>query len=187
MREQELKLEKVKKSCDTAKKISKGFKVLFIVSSVLCLVGAGIMFGFRGQLNESIAQTQITNPGNFEMNLDDIRTGIISFAIDEEEVISKGTYAETYSIVCVIGAAACIAMAVIFGLIQKIFDLIDEEGSPFGENVLSKIKKIFIAIAVIVGLEVGLGIGLFLGLFFWCLYCIMDYGAALQKEVDETL
>lgn len=187
MREQEEKLAKVRKSCDTAKKITKGFKILFIVCSVLCLLSAVALYGLKSNINESIIQTEKTHPGSFELNIDEIETGILSLNLDEDEIIASGTYAESFALMCAFAAVVCAVMAVIFGLIQKIFVLIDEEGSPFGEKVLAKIKRIFIAIAVIVGLEVGLGIGLFLGLFFWCLYCIMDYGSALQKEVDETL
>ena len=42
MREQELKLEKVKKSCNTARKVAKGFMIFFIVCAVLCIAGAGV-------------------------------------------------------------------------------------------------------------------------------------------------
>lgn len=187
MREQELKLEKVRKSCQTAKKITGALKILMIVSAILCFVGAGVLFGLKDKVNEVLVSQEQNQPGSIEINDMDFESGLLAFDIDVDEMKAEGTYAENFAIMCIAGGVVLIAMAVIFMLIQKIFIIIEEEESPFSEKVLNKIKKLFIAIAVIMGLEVGLGIGLFLALFFWCLYNIMDYGYALQKEIDETL
>ncbi len=187
MREQELKLEKVRKSCNTAKKIAKAFKVLMIVAAVMCLVAAVCMFAFKGQINDGIAKDNSINTGSVTIDDMDFQTGIFHYDMDAEEIAKSGEYAQAFAVMCIGGGVATGVFAVIFFLIQKIFVTIEEEESPFTENVLKTVKKLFIGIAVIMGLEVGVGLGLFLGLFFWCLYCILDYGFALQKEVDETL
>jgi len=187
MREQELKLAKVKKSCNTARKVAKAFMIFFIVCAVLCLASAGIMYGFKNEINNELKTAVENGDENIKIDIEDFETGVFSFEVDQQKMIDNGSYAETFAIYVILAAVVCVSMAIIFGLIQRIFILIDEDGSPFGEKVLKKIKTIFIAIAIICGLEIGLGLGLFLGLFFWCLYCIMDYGATLQKEIDETL
>lgn len=187
MREQELKLEKVRKSCNTARKIAKVFKIIMIVATVMCLVAAGCLFAFRGQLNDEIKSVNEIKPGTVTIDDMDFQTGFFHYEKDINEIIANGTYAESFAEICLMGAIAVAVFAVIFALIEKIFVTIDEEESPFTEKVLKTVKKLFIGIAVIMGLEVGIGLGLFLGLFFWCLYCILDYGFALQKEIDETL
>lgn len=188
MREEELKLEKVKKSCKTTKKILGIFKTLFIVCAIICLAGAGICYGFKDQINTELSkQAETGNMEHLDINDQDFGTGVFHMEINKEEMIASGEYAQTFAIMCFFAAAMVAIMAVLIALIQKIFVIMEEEESPFSKAVLLRIKRIFIAVAVIMGLEVGIGIGLFLGLFFWCLYCILDYGYALQKEVDETL
>lgn len=188
MREQELKLENVKKSCNTAKKVAKVFKILLIVCAVMCLVSAIFMLVLKGQINDGIASTNATNPGKVSIDKMDFRVGsILSYEMDTEKIAAEGTYAQAFALMCGFGGIMSIFVAVVFTLIEKIFVTIEREESPFSPKVLSTVKKLFIAIAVIIGLESGLGAGLLMGLFFWCLYCIMDYGFALQKEIDETL
>ena len=187
MREQELKLEQVKKSCNTARKVAKGFMIFFIVCAVICIAGAGIMYGFKNDINNEIKTAMERGDESIHIDIDDFESGVFSFKVDQDKMIENGTFAETMSLYVLAAAIVCVSVAVILGLVQKIFIVMDEEGSPFGENVLKRIKAIFIAISIIVGLEIGLGIGLLAGLLFWCLYCILDYGATLQKEIDETL
>lgn len=187
MREQELKLEKVRKSCNTAKKVAKAFKIIMIVATVMCFVAAVGMLVFNGQINEEIAKANLVNPDSVTIDDMDFQTGIFHYDMDPQEIRESGEYAQAFAIMCIAGGIAVGVFAVIFYLIQKIFVTIEEEESPFTEKVLITVKKLFIGIAVIMGLEVGIGLGLFLGLFFWCLYCILDYGFALQKEIDETL
>lgn len=187
MREQELKLEKVKKSCNTARKVAKGFMIFFIVCAVLCIAGAGIMFGFRDDVNKEIKAAIERGDESININIEDFESGVFSFKVDQDKMIENGTYAETMALYVLTASIVCISVAIILGLVQRIFTVMREEGSPFGENVLKRIKAIFIAISIMVGLEIGLGVGLLAGLFFWCLYCILDYGAVLQREVDETL
>lgn len=187
MREQELKLEQVKKSCNAAKKVAKVFKIIMIVFAVLCFISAIGLFAFKSQINESARLANEINPGTVSIDRMEIQSSVFHFGFDAEQMEADGDFAEAGVIACIMGTVLLSIFAVIFGLIQKIFVTIEEEDSPFTQKVLSTIKKLFIAIAIIIGLEVGIGIGLFLGLFFWCLYCIMDYGFALQKEIDETL
>lgn len=187
MREQEVKLERVKKSCSTAKKVAKVFKILAIVFAVMCFLSAGFLFAFKGQVNEAIAQENEINPNSITIDKLDIESGVFKFDMDENQIAESGEYAQAFALVCIMGGIVLTIVAVIFGFIQKIFVTIEVEDSPFSEKVLKTVKRLFIGIAVVMGLGIGIGIGLFLALFFWCLYCILDYGFELQKEIDETL
>lgn len=189
MREQELKLEKVKKSCNTAKKVVGIFKTIMIVASVICFVAAACVFAFRSEINTEIAK-QVSERGEetvFSISDIDIHTGLFYYQSDMHELIEEGNYAEAIVTAVVCAGVAVLAFAIIFTLIQKIFKIMDNEETPFCDSVLRKIKKVFIALAVIIGLEIGIGFGAILGLVFWCIYSILDYGYALQKEVDELL
>ena len=54
MNEQKMKLDKVKKSCRTTRKVVNVFKVLFIVCAVVCFLGAALCGGFRKQIDRGI-------------------------------------------------------------------------------------------------------------------------------------
>ena len=189
MREQELKLEKVKKSCKTAKKVVGVFKILLMVVSAICFVSAAVVFGLRNTIDTGIAK-EVAARGQdavFTATDIDINLGIAYYQTDFQDLIDNGQYSEAIITVLVMAGVVVLMFVVVFILIQKIFKIMDEEETPFCESVLKRIKRIFIALAIIIALEIGLGFGIILGLVFWCIYNILDYGYALQKEVDEIL
>ena len=106
---------------------------------------------------------------------------------DFDDFIENGNYALVCIIYCIFGGVLLTILTVIFSIIANIFKDIENSESPFTPSVLSKIRKMFIALVIIMGLSVGIGLAVMLGLILWGVYCIMDYGAALQIEVDETL
>lgn len=187
MREQELKLEKVKKSCNTAKKVVGVFKVILIVTSVICFVAGAGIFAFRDKINTEISAGIEAGNGTFDMDDVDVNVGLLSYEFDSKEAIANGEYAEAMLSAIAAGFVVSLMFAVVFILIQKIFKIMDDEETPFSESVLKKMKRVFIALTIIIALEIGLGFGAVLGMVFWCIYNILDYGYALQKEVDEML
>ena len=92
MREEAIKLENVKKSCSTAKKILGVFKILMIVSAILCFVGAAICYGYRKQINESVEKNNAAE--NFRVDEFKFQSGIISYSVNSEELIENGQYGE---------------------------------------------------------------------------------------------
>ena len=187
MNEQKMKLDKVKKSCRTTRKVVNVFKVLFIVCAVVCFLGAALCGGFRKQIDRGIQTSIEKGYGTFETDDLEIHTGIISMNRDFDDFIENGNYALVCIIYCIFGGVLLTILTVIFSIIANIFKDIENSESPFTPSVLSKIRKMFIALVIIMGLSVGIGLAVMLGLILWCVYCIMDYGAALQIEVDETL
>lgn len=85
------------------------------------------------------------------------------------------------------GALFACAVAFVFYLIEGIFKEIKDSESPFTEAILKKLRIAFILISVLALLGNGLWAGAITGLICWAVYCIIDYGYALQSEVDETL
>lgn len=183
MREQELKLAKVKRSCKTAKTVTSVFGILLVVATVLCIIGAVICYTFRGQINEAIASqtSAVITYTNLHTN------GILNFSFDVDKLAQSGLYAQLFAIYCSFGAACTAVTSLILLSIRKIFVVIEKSESPFTEDIMKRMKKTFIGLAIVTGLFVGVGPCLFVALIFWCIYCIMDYGTAIQTEIDETL
>lgn len=182
MREQEMKLEKVKKSCQTAKSVTKVMQIILVVGCILCLVGAAIVFAMRDSVNAAIAANEASvSFKNITAN------GIIGLDVDVADFIAEGMYAEVCMIYCIVGAVYTFFCSIIFRMISKVFVIIEQSETPFSDEVVKKLKKAFIVIVVVTGLFVGVGTALLTALFLWCIYCILDYGITLQAEVDETL
>ncbi|MCR5373846.1 MAG: hypothetical protein K6E39_00565 [Lachnospiraceae bacterium] len=87
----------------------------------------------------------------------------------------------------IFAAGMCCVVAVIFWLVEGIFKKIKESDSPFTEEILKKLRIVFIVISILALLTNGIWSGAIVGLLCWAVYCIIDYGYALQSEVDETL
>ena len=84
-------------------------------------------------------------------------------------------------------AVMCGIAAVIWWLIEGIFKEIKESESPFTESILKKLRIVFIVVSIFAFLMSGFWAGAITALLCWAVYCIIDYGYALQSEVDETL
>lgn len=87
----------------------------------------------------------------------------------------------------IFAAGMCCVVAVIFWLVEGIFKQIKESDSPFTDAILKKLRIVFIVISILALLTNGIWAGAITALLCWAIYCIIDYGYALQLEVDETL
>lgn len=198
MKEQELKLANVKKSCDTVRKVSKFLGIMLIVIAILVAVAAIAIMCVRNEINSNLLFDQVTNQlkivgdesGNFasleDVNID-IQTGVLSFDFDGMEFITKGKFAELFALYCLTGSIICAIVAGVFITIQKTFEFIKNSETPFDKKVLDRLKVVFVALTIVAALLSGLGTALLLGVIFWSIYCIIDYGYVLQTEIDETL
>ncbi len=187
MNKQEMKLAKVRKSCHTAKTVTNVFFILVMVAAILCVAAGGIVFAKRETVNKAITDREMEEEIDIEMS-HSVGSGLLQFDFDDSGLLEEGQYAKVIVIYCAIAAVFCAFAAAIFRAIWKIFVIIEESESPFHPEVLKKLKRIFIVLTIGAGLVTGIGTGLVLmGLVFWCIYCIMDYGMALQEEVDEIL
>ena len=192
MREEELKLEKIKKSCNITYKLSLALEIIMIVAAIACVVGGIICFSMREQLNteilNTISQTDSNEIENAFSTLDQVSLGgILKFNANTEQMIDAGEYSEMLIVLIASGALICGVAAGIFGILASIFKTIKISETPFNDKVLKKLRRIFIAIVVILLLTSGLGEAVFAGLIGWSVYCILDYGFTLQKQFDETL
>ncbi len=197
MREQEQKLANVKKSCDVVRKVSKVFSVAIIVVAVLTLISGIALMATKDEINSNLVFDQVTRQINIVgdtagfVTMDevavDVETGLFSFNFDGMKFITQGKFAELFALYCITATVICVCMAGIFITIQKTFEFIKNSETPFDEKVLKRLKAVFVAMTIVLGLLSGLGTAIVSGVIFWSVYCILDYGYVLQTEVDETL
>ncbi|SCY01955.1 hypothetical protein SAMN02910451_01135 [Butyrivibrio hungatei] len=197
MREYEVKLANIKKSCNTTRKIANVLGVLMAVVAVAALVGGVLIFAYRDDINKNAVVENINgktvahicgDDGTELFELDNLGIQIALGSVSFTGVFAnKGMVAEGLGVGCFIIAVVLAVVAGIFILIMNVFKVVENSDSPFSEEVMKKLKAAFIIITVFTALAVGIGPAVLTGVVFWSIYCILDYGYVLQKEADETL
>ena len=185
MNEQNNKLEIIRNRCSTSAKVVGILRIFAIIGLIGSLVGAGFCFFQKAEVNAKVAQ----GLADGTMTVDSLKIGgpMLNFVADYTEAFQEGNYAEPMIFSCIVSAIICAAVLVIFTLFKKIFTDLSMEETPFSESVMGRLKTSFIVMTVVLAIFVGVGAGVIGGLFMWCVYSILDYGKALQTEVDEIL
>ena len=187
MRDEMVKLEKIKKSCKISKNLSKMIACLLTVGFV-CAIAGIIVIGVIGHDNINSELKKSIESGDSTFNVDDIDiNGMVQLNVKLNEMAEQGEYAEALTIICAFIAVVTAAIAIVFWMLVTIFKMIAESNTPFTVNVLNRLKTIFIMVTVIAVLSSGLGMGVIVGCIGWSLYSIFDYGFVIQQEIDETL
>lgn len=184
MNDQIMKLERVKKSCHTAKVITRALYILTRIAAILCVGGAALVYFFRDKIDAAIAAGE----GSFNPTMNNLSAGgLFRLSLDVQKLFEQGNYTEGLITTLVFAGVMCLFTAIIFRMICRVFIEIEKSESPFAHASIFRLKKAFITLVILTGLFVDVGNALLLALFLWCVYCILDYGAALQTEIDETL
>lgn len=198
MREYENKLANVKKSCDTVRKVAKVLSILMAVCVLFLIFGSVCTFALRERINKSVETEEVggevimhrcsEDGTEFYSNTIDVqRVSIIGTAIVMKMLIHKGMYAESMTVAFLSTAVLCAILIGIYFIIMNIFKMIGNSETPFSMDIMKEIKKAFIIIIGYILISNGLVSAAIAGVLLWCIYCILDYGYALQKEADETL
>lgn len=194
MREEELKLERVKKSCKITKRVAKVIEGIVIACAAICAVCAIVCFCLRGRIDSEVAAQMSQFPAEAQeienelLHADEIEIGgLLSLSVNTAKLVRNGEYGLLCVTYCLIGAIACALISVVFDLLRRIFKTIEVSETPFDEAVIKKIRVLFIVITGAILLLSGIGEAALTGLICWSIYNILDYGFTLQKEFDETL
>ena len=188
-----IKLEKVKKSCNTTAKIAKICKIIMIVLAAISMMGSIVCFVYQNQIDEGMEQITSgnvvdKNGGMIVWDVDELEfDGMFDISFSTDELLGNGEYGLLSALYCLVGMIVLVIAAVMFGIIQKIFDTIKKSETPFSDEVLNKLKVLFIVATVFMGITIRIGFGVFTGLICWCIYNIFEYGYVIQKQIDETL
>lgn len=183
MYEQKEKLERVKKSCETSRKIIKVLQIIMIVLAIVTALGAVFCLMNHAKIDQVLAPYK----DNITVTNINYNNGFIYYDTDLEHLAKLGHYGQIIGDVLAFAAVSCLIVSIILGLCKKVFIQVLASDSPFSPEVLRMLKKVFIIIVVLTLLSKGFGLALIVGLAFWCVYRIMEYGAALQEEIDDTV
>lgn len=189
MRDEMVKLEKVKKSCKISKNLSK-IIACFVTIGFVCVTAVIIAFGVIGydKINSEIEKSIESGDASLVFDFDDVNfNGALQLNLKLNEMVKQGKYAEAISLLCVFVAFVTASVAVVFWMLVSIFKMVAESNTPFTVNILKRLKAVFIMVTVIATLASGIGLGVIVGCIGWSLYSIFDYGFVIQQEIDETL
>ena len=179
------RLEVMKTRCKTSAKVVSIFQIITIVGVVLSFVGAVICFTQQGMINTHIADA--VKSGQVSVENFRIGSGGVRFMINYENAFEAGNYAVPIAATCAVSAVMCLIVTVVLTIFKSIFNSLVKEDTPFSDSILGRLRISFIIMTVAVFAFMGLGPAVVGALLMWCIYSILDYGKALQAEIDETL
>lgn len=177
-----MKLEKVKKSCNTIRKISTVLGVIAAILTVIMLLLSIAAFCSGDLISKALSESHLINipavnqqyyPDSPEQAIDEARfyynlsrsVGLFPLVLS----ITNGVF------------------ALVFFTIRSIFSTIVKQDNPFTTPVIRRLTIVLIIASVILFFTAkGIG-GILMGFFTYIIYTIMDYGRALQIQNDETL
>lgn len=180
--------EKIKQVGNTVLKVAKVAKILTIIGIISCAV-AGSLFSVI-LISDRLPQIWEDHPGITEkitiheehaFGLIRIKTEVTDYDMED-----LNDYMLDIAIECFIFVIMGILLVIVLDEVTKTFRMMAESDSPFNEQLLKRLKPIFILITVICAFE-GIILALVVGAVLKCLYEIFKYGCELQMEADETL
>ncbi len=185
MNEQKNKLEIIKKRCATSSKVVGVIRIITIVGIVLSVVGAIVCFTKRDMVDSFFSEA--VKSGNITVDNLQIGNGGLKLIINYQDAIAAGNYAVPMTFNCIVSAIICLVVTLILSILTKTCSDWAKEETPVAETILKRLRTMFIIIAFLLAIYAGIGPCVVGALLLWCIYSIMEYGAALQTEVDEML
>lgn len=194
--EENVKLEKIKHSCEVGEKVTKFFFVFFIILSICCIVFISII-GAKGNEFESFIQKHvdlghisfensigsskainitIMNPNNIHSDVEAVR-----------DALATKPYSVVFMIYGIAGLVIFIVMAVMMKLVGGALRIIKEEENPFTDKAIRRIVTVMIVISIMLFFGPGTVFGILGLVVTWVVHTVMDYGKTLQIQSDETL
>ncbi len=194
--EENIKLERIKKSCRAGEIVTTVLCIIAIVACVLALV-SGIVIACMGENFDALVSKAI-EAGNvsvggkigsfklFDISIEDFSKWESDIPAIQELLTSR-PYSLMGAFTCFSLVLMTAAIAVMMKLVGSIFSLIRKENTPFAEKVIRRILIVMIISSVLLFFTSGTAAGLLGGIITWVVYTILDYGRTLQIQSDETL
>lgn len=192
MEQNKEKINKFSKGVVTASKVGKIFSIIGIVGCVIALIFIAITaFAFDPMVEYIKAHPETL--GNIEINIGESGNIILIIAdkitlgelVDNKPLMMN--MLGSGAIECVEGLISCVITLVLMNLVKGMFEKLEKAESPFNTELNSDLKKSFIAITILVLFNASWIIALIVGLMLAVVYYLYQYGASLQKDVDETI
>jgi len=184
MSEQKMRLRMIKDHCQTAAKVLTVLMVFTVIGIVICLGATAFCLVKPTEINEVLEQE--VEAGNLTIyNIND-KNGINLF-VDYSPAIEAGNYVVPVVGNLIFGAVMCVAALVILSMLKGTMVELFNVENPFAPHIMSRLKTAFIVVTVVAFVMEGVAVALVSGALLWCIYAVLEYGQALQNEVDETL
>lgn len=183
MGENNMKIEKIRKSSKAAYVVTNILKIFLIVCAVLAILGGIIVIGFGGAINQSLGRA--LQSGEIK------ERDITAFEELTEHKLGRRlmegeNYAEVIGVYTAVFGIAIALLALVLHFVSRIFKDFMESYSPFQPGIVKNLKVALVLIVVYTA-QSSLGIALVIALASWCIINIFEYGCELQKQSDETL
>ena len=195
MNQENIKLEKVKKSCGAVRKVAIILTIILIVGCVAAAFSSVFIFSMGSEFDEVVMEAEekgVINNSKNSFSLIKIDDG---FKVDNietdsawlQEKLDAAPLSIAYGIYCITIAVTLAVLAVCMSIISKSFKIIEEEESPFTDKVIKRMTVTLIVISVLLACTANTGFGILMGFITWAVYTILDYGKVLQIQSDETM
>lgn len=192
MKEENEKLSRVRKSFKTAKIVGRITEIILIVAFLMLLVTGIVLIANSKRFNEKLAEDATVS---IDVPLTDLKDGKVDLSNTfESDVPAVQKMIDENNVAAFFGLFF-IGLSLIFPFLAAIMHFfagackdILEDNTPFSKRARKKILVAMILLTVGVSLtKGGIASGVVLAIVTWCIYTILDYGALLQLESDETL
>ena len=196
MNEENVKLEKIKKSCRFGKKIATILCIVAIVGCVCAMVGGiallanserfepeFVKYVEEGKIDTSNGIGKVSGISIQGINVDDWKSDIPAL----QKALTERPYTTVYGIYCIIVSLSIAVCSLMVKLLSSVFELIEKEDTPFTDAVIKRVTIVMIVISGFLLLTAGAAFGILGGLVTWVVRTVMDYGKTLQIQSDETL
>lgn len=196
MNEENVKLEKIKKSCRFGKKIATILCIVAIVGCVCAMVGGVallanserfepefVKYVEEGKIDTSNGIGKVSGISIQGINVDDWKSDIPAL----QKALTERPYTTVYGIYCIIVSLSVAVCSLMVKLLSSVFELIEKEDTPFTDAVIKRVTIVMIVISGFLLLTAGAAFGILGGLVTWVVRTVMDYGKTLQIQSDETL
>ncbi|MBR1651061.1 MAG: hypothetical protein IJ691_07850 [Lachnospiraceae bacterium] len=204
MNQENIKLNRIKKSSHVAGIVTRIVFILCVVASMILIVTSIVMIADRTNMNEQIkAGIEGANDVDVTKKVGPVNVHLLRFSKDSlditkyqkiessipalEKALSDTPYSLTLGFTLLSEGLNVVLLAIAMFQLYSVFDIIGKEDSPFTPRVLKKLLFALIVIDIVIAFTSGLGTAAIAGLVTWALYTIMDYGRLLQTQSDETL
>lgn len=194
--EENEKLEKIKKSCNTGEKVTNVIFVIAVACSVICLIMITLIAMKTGEfeawvqkgIDSGYIKTESSVGSVSTFNISIINPNTIHSDVKAiRDVLETRPYSLIFIIYCSVGCFILIVLAVMMKLIGSVFRIIREEDNPYTDKAIRRIVTVMIVASLVMFFSPGTVYGIMGLITTWVVYTILDYGKTLQIQVDETL
>lgn len=189
---EDLKLEKIRKSCKTGKIITTILLIAAIVGFMVALILGISILNMGPQFDKAVKDSGGSlEAGAYSYSLVNVDVSDFSGVSSDNPAIQaridESPMSVAFGVYLLVIALLVGLIALVLGAVLATFKKVEKAETPFCKPVKKQVVITLIIAAVAIGATIGVGFGLVVGIVTWLVSAIMDYGISLQQQYDETL